>query len=81
MPVLRQRLGDVHLLVGVVAERDQVHAGLAEAAVIARQAAGAVGGILGVGDDYVDAALASELGQKLLHQAHPGAADDIADEE
>jgi hypothetical protein len=40
----------------VIAERDEVNAGVAQLAVDRRRQAGAVDGVLGVGDDEVDAA-------------------------
>src|SRR5205823_1027094 len=75
-----QRRDDVRLLVDMVAERDQVDAGLAEAAEIARQAAGAVGGVLGVGDDDVEITFGAQYGKHLLNEPYAWASDNVADE-
>src|SRR5262249_57596209 len=53
--LLAQRLDDLALLVDVIAEGEQIDARLAQPAIEARRQAGAASGVLGVGDDTVEA--------------------------
>src|SRR5262249_38210408 len=72
---------DLALAVGVVAEGDRVHAGSEQALGDAAGDADAVGRVLTVGDDEVEAELLAQPGQPLLDDAPSGRREDVGDEE
>ena len=72
---------NVSLLVDMIAERHQVDTRLAQPSVVLRAQAGAVGRVLGVGDDEIDVLARHQHRQGFLDKGHAGFADNIAEEE
>ena len=76
-----EHVGDVELLVDVVAERDGIDAGGAELAVLPGRQPRAAGGVLGVGDDEVEPFRGAKQRHGPPHEREARRADDVAEEE
>ena len=72
---------DLALAVGVVSERDRVHAGREQAGRDAAGDADSVGRVLAVGDDQVERHLVTQAGQLQLDRPPSRCAEDVGDEQ
>jgi hypothetical protein len=78
---VREDIGEVELLVDVIAERDCIDARRPDVAVVARRQAGPVRDVLGVGDDKVEPLRGAQHRHRPAEHVQPRSADHVTDEE